>query len=215
LSSFLPSNAFLSSFLPLFPSFCCLAPAVGDLRNGAAGELDSRLFNCLPSFFLSYFLSFFPSFCCLAPAVAVVICGTALEMNWTPVSAIAVLLPFFLTSFLSFPLSVVRQPRPLAICETALEMNWTPVASLSSLLPSPPLYLPPLYLPPLYLSPSSLSTPATGCCATGRKPVFSLAADKPTLLKRNSQVVLFAMVEGEVAPMCLSDPDVLKWPRCS
>jgi hypothetical protein len=47
----------------------------------------------------------------------------------------------------------------------------------------------------------------TATAATGRKPVFSLAADKLTLLKRNSQaVVLFAMVEGEVTPMYLSAP---------
>jgi hypothetical protein len=47
----------------------------------------------------------------------------------------------------------------------------------------------------------------TVTAATGRKPVFALAADKLTLLKRNSQaVVLFAMVEGEVTPMYLSAP---------
>jgi hypothetical protein len=38
----------------------------------------------------------------------------------------------------------------------------------------------------------------TVTAATGRKPVFSLAADKPTLLKRNSQaVVLFAPLVTE------------------
>jgi hypothetical protein len=62
LSCFLPVS--LSFFLSFFLSLSLLlAPAVGDLRNGAGGELDSRLPSLqLPSFFLSYFLSFFPSF---------------------------------------------------------------------------------------------------------------------------------------------------------
>jgi hypothetical protein len=51
----------------------------------------------------------------------------------------------------------------------------------------------------------------TVTAATGRKPFFLLAADKLTLLKRNSQaVVLFAIIEGEVRPIYLSAPLVTK-----
>jgi hypothetical protein len=110
--AFLPPISHLITLLLSFLSlFLLLDPAGGDLANSAGGELlvDFRLCNFLPAFLLPFSLSLFLSLLLLLdPAVVDLANGAGGE----PDSRFCNCLPAsFLTSFLSFPLSVVRPGR--------------------------------------------------------------------------------------------------------